>query len=329
MNGLWKRVCGRINKTVKDFQSDLHFSPYYAFLRVGSELGGRLHLNEFSQRSTEKKHRWSEAYLDKLLAPMISRYEQDTDVGQYEPNAPIWVCWWTGEETAPALVKRCLESIRKNANGHPVHLITRENYLQYLDIPDCILDKLNNGTMCVANFSDYLRFSLLAQYGGWWLDATIYCTQQLPESIFKMSLFTCKGRTGPSNYYSDYRWTSFCIGSYRGNIATRFLKEAFEIYWSKNTVSIDYLLVDYLIGLVYRKNAMVRDLLDQLPENNLHRDDLQAAMNAALPAEEFENVIQPDTVLYKLSWREKYETLTPDGKKTVYGAFINAPLEGK
>ena len=322
MSSLCKRISGRIQMTIKSFRSDLHFSPYYALLRIGSELGGRLHLQGLSRKATEKKHRWVEAYLEKQLSPVIRQYEQDTDEGRYEPNAPIWVCWWTGEETAPALVKRCIESIRKNANGHPVHLITKDNYGDYLDIPDYILTKVEDGTMCVANFSDYLRFSLLAQYGGWWMDATMYCTRPLPEDIFKMSIFTCKGRTGPGDFYSDYRWTGFCFGTHRGHVAVRFLQAAFDAYWKQNAVSIDYLLVDYLICLVYRKNPTVHRLMEALPDNNLRRDDLQAAMNEALPASKLDAVIQDDTILYKLSWREKYEPKTPDGEDSAYGALI-------
>ena len=322
MSNLGKRISGRIKMTIKNFRSDVHFSLGYAFLRIGSELGGRLHLKRLAQKSTVKMRCWSEAYLEKALEPIWKQYENDTDLGQYEPNAPVWVCWWTGEETAPALVKRCLRSIRENANGHPVHMITRDNYAEYLDIPDYILQKVDNGTMCVANFSDYLRFSLLAKYGGWWLDATIFCSQELPEEIFKMPLFTCKGRTGPVDYYSDYRWTSFCFGGHRGNVALRFLQAAFDEYWKQHELAIDYLLVDYLICLAYRKNPTAHRLLDELPENNLHRDDLQAAMNEAFPQERWDEVVRPETVLYKLSWREKYQEKTPEGGKTVYQYFL-------
>lgn len=323
MGNLWKKISGRMKMTTKSFRSDMHFSFRYACLRLGSELGGRLHMRRLSRRSTEKKHRWAEQYLEKQLEPVIRQYENDTDIGCYEPNAPIWVCWWTGEETAPPLVKRCIRSIRENANGHPVHLITKDNYSEYLDIPDYILSKVESGSMCIANFTDYLRFSLLAQYGGWWLDATIYCPCPLPEDIFKMSVFSCKGRTGPANFYSDYRWTAFCFAGHRGNVTFRFLQAAFDAYWKENPVSIDYLLVDYLICLAYRKNPTVHKLMEELPENNLHRDDLQAAMNQTLPRDQWDEVIRPDTVLYKLSWREAYSEQTPEGTQSVYGYFLN------
>lgn len=63
-----------------------------------------------------------------------------------------------------------------------------------------------------------------------------------------------------------------------------------------------------------------------VPQNNLRRDDLQAAMNAALPAEEFWNVVQKDTVLYKLSWRETYAEKQLNGEKSVYRYFLDIAL---
>lgn len=322
MSNLGKRISGRVNMTVKSFRSDLHFSVSYALLRVGSELGGRLHLKTLSRKATEKKHRWVEAYLEKELEPVIRQYEQDTDIGQYKPEAPIWVCWWTGEETAPELVKRCIKSIRENANGHPVNLITQDNYGQYLEIPETILRKVEKKQMGLAHFADYIRLSLLAKYGGLWLDATIFCSQPLPEELFRMPMFTCKGRTGPGEYWSDYKWTVFCIGGYRGNVFFRILQESLRDYWESNQVAIDYLFLDYIIKLVYSNHEICGRLIDELPENNLHRDDLQAAMNQALPQEQWKEIIQPDTVLYKLSWREKYQEKTPTGGNTIYSYFI-------
>ena len=49
-------------------------------------------------------------------------------------------------------------------------------------------------------------------------------------------------------------------------------------------------------------------------------------MNAALPASDFDRVIQPDTVLYKLSWRESYEEQTADGEDSIFKAFVRGDL---
>lgn len=321
---LFGRISNRIKMTTKSFRSDSRFSRQYAWLRVREELGGRLRLTGMSQKAYEERAEWISNYLEKTNATALDAARQPQHCGEYAPSAPIWVCWWTGEETAPALVKQCLKSIRRNAGNHPVHMITEQNYGEYLDIPDYILRKLNDGSMCVANFSDYLRFSLLAKYGGLWLDATIYCAAPIPESYFEMPLFTCKGRVGPGRYISDYRWTSFCFGGHRGHVLFRFMQNAFDAYWQQNDVSIDYLLVDHTIKLGYDKVPAIHDALDAVPVTNPHRDDLAAAMNAGLQASAFDSVIQPDTVLYKLSWRESYPETTAAGEQSIFLTFIKS-----
>ena len=318
----FRRIWNRIVMTAKSFKSDLHFSLYFAFLRLGSELGGRLRLRRLSHIATEKKSRWIDAYLKEQLIPVCEQFENDTDIGRYEPNAPIWVCWWDGEDAAPLLVKRCIQSIRKNAGGHPVKLLTKENYQEYLDIPEFILDRVKNDGMGLAHLSDYIRLALLSKYGGLWLDATIFCAYPLTEDMFRLPVFTCKGRTIDVDYWSDYKWTVFCIGGYRGNVMFRALQALLESYWQSNRVAIDYLFLDHTIKLLCSTHETCGKLIDIIQENNLRRDDLQAAMNAALPASQIDQIIQPDTVLYKLSWREKYKTQTEDGKESVYGAFL-------
>lgn len=324
MANLYARISKRIDMTTKDFRSDMKFSPKLAMARVCASLCGRAGLRSFAEPAARKKDEYIRRFLSETLAPVLEQYAADENVGAHTPDAPIWVCWWTGEETAPPLVKRCIRSIRENAGCHPVHLIDRENYKTYLEIPEYILAKVSDGTMCIANFSDYLRFSLLAAYGGLWLDATIYCPGPIPEDYFRIPLFTCKGTLGdPGGYLSRYRWTSFCFGGNRGNVMFRYMQKAFDAYWRVCDTAIDYLLVDYLIDLGCRKLPAVRQLLDAIPENNLHRDDLQAAMNAVLPADAFDSVIRSDTALYKLSWREHYVEETADGQESIFHAFIS------
>lgn len=323
MAKLSQRIARRIKSTASSFRADCRFSPKLALLRACNELGGRVGLRTFSASAGDKKNEWIQDYLKNCLADVLQQFSQDSDLGQYSPDAPIWICWWTGEETASPLVKQCIRSIRKNAGNHPVHLITQDNYSGYLKIPDYILEKVQGGSMCVANFSDYLRFSLLGKYGGLWLDATIFSSAPLESSLFSSPLFTCKGTLGdPSGYLSRYRWTSFCFGGYCNNVLFRYMKTAFEVYWKRNDWAIDYLLVDYLINLAYETLPSCRQLLDAIPENNLHRDDLQAAMNRAASPAEWHNIVQPDTVLYKLSWRETYSLTTPNGQDSIYAYFL-------
>lgn len=322
MANLLKRIWRRIKGTAVQFYSDSHFSVHYALLRVFDELGGRLGFRQLSRRAHAQKEKWIMEYLSEQLAPVIEAYEADTEQGTWQENAPIWVCWWSGIDSAPKLVQRCVDSIYRNAGEHPVHLITKDNFIEYLEIPPFILSKLDDHSMCIANFTDYLRFSLLEQYGGLWLDATIFCTSAIPGDYFAKPLFSCKGGNDRGIYISRYRWTAFCFGGFKSHPLFKFFRKAFELYWSKNGAAIDYLLVDYIINFGYENNIGIRRDIDSIPQNNLARDDLQAAMNAALPASQFQSVLQKDTVLYKLSWREQYSEVAENGEESIYGRFI-------
>jgi hypothetical protein len=172
--------------------------------------------------------------------------------------------------------------------------------------------------------ADYIRVSLLSLYGGIWLDVTIFCSAELPAGFWSLPFFTCKSKESEScRYISQMRWTTFVLGGWQNNVVYRYLKQAFERYWSINSNAVDYLFFDYIIELGYRKIPAVRKMIDAVPYNNLHRDDLQAAMNAALPAEQWKNIVNTNTVLYKLSWRETYSPKTADGKDSIFTYFLS------
>lgn len=325
--GIYKRVIKRFNMTRTALRQDFKFSYRLALYRMIDELAWRFRFRKLSGYFHQKKDNYILNYLKDLLGTTIEKYSKDSNIGVKTENAPVWVCWWSGEENAPALVKQCIKSIKKNVGiNHTVNLITEKNYADYLEIPDYILRKVENGTMCIANFSDYLRVSLLEKYGGLWLDATIFCEKKVPEEYFDFPLFTCKSTPVESRYLSKLRWTSFCLGGYKHHVFYRFFKEALEKYWQLEDSSIDYLLVDYLIEIAYSSFPVVRKCFEKIDINNVNRDDLQAAMNCQAPASEFSNIVKNETLLYKLSWREVYSEKGLDGNESIYAYFLKMDL---
>lgn len=123
----------------------------------------------------------------------------------------IWVCWWQGEKSMPEMVKKCFNSIIRYSNGHPVKLITFENYKDYVQVDHRIVDKVKNGTFKLAHFADLVRLKLLEQYGGLWLDSTILLTANINEDFFQ-KFFSVKIRPVDNDSVSDYRWCSFVLG---------------------------------------------------------------------------------------------------------------------
>lgn len=326
MKKLIKKVQRRLKNTYRTFKNDCLFSKKLAFIRVLYEYTSLLHLGYLSSKLKRLLDDTILKYLIDFLQPIINEYSQKISNGIKENNASIWICWWTGEETAPLIVKQCVRSIRQNAQGHRVCFIDQFNYNDYIDIPSYILDKVNRKEMCLANFSDYLRFALLNKYGGLWLDTTVFCSQEIPQDYFNLPLFTCKKNQDSNNYISKYRWTSFCFGGWKNHILFSFFQKSFEYYWEKHHTSIDYLLVDYLIDIAYEHFPLVKQNINEIPFNNLAIDDLRLAMNRSDSSKRFKEVVQSDTVIYKLSWREDYSLTTCNGGDSIYKYFIEMPI---
>ena len=94
-------------------------------------------------------------------------------------DGPVWVFWWQGLESAPARVKACVDSIKRNAANRDVIVITKDNVSKYTDLPDYVFRKLAEGKITLTHFSDILRFNLLKLHGGLWMDATLYAVRPL------------------------------------------------------------------------------------------------------------------------------------------------------
>ncbi len=102
----------------------------------------------------------------------------------------IWQCWLQGEGQMPRLVRRCTESVRRHAApGQKVVLITEANYADYVTLPGHIVAARQAGRIADAQFSDLLRIWLLADYGGFWIDATCLMTAPIPECISRANFF--------------------------------------------------------------------------------------------------------------------------------------------
>ena len=89
----------------------------------------------------------------------------------------IFIYWEQGWNDAPYICKMCLKSWKKyNKNHFDIIALDNENIKNYLsnDVLD-ILNRIKLNKSITAS-SDLLRVNLLANHGGFWVDATIMCT---------------------------------------------------------------------------------------------------------------------------------------------------------
>lgn len=174
---------------------------------------------------------------------------QETEY-EHRTSDKVWICWFQGIENAPAIVKKCYESVKQNMPDKEIVLLTSDNLLDYVTFPDFIMEKWEKGIITHTHMTDLLRLELLIKYGGMWIDATVLCSDSdIPKYMFESDLFlfqTLKpGRDGQPTYISS--WLMSAKTNNRILMATRHLCYA---YWKKNQTMIDYFLLHDFMSIV-------------------------------------------------------------------------------
>ncbi len=223
----------------------------------------------------------------------------------------IWVFWYQGEQAMPEIVKETFTSVKNNANGHKVILITKDNLETYLKIPNIIKERVSEGKITITEYSDIIRFWLLFDYGGLWIDATVLVTRLIPERIFELPVFTIRNdldKNSPLYYISvaHLRWTTYVFGGKAGNPLFSFIRDVLIDYNSKEPALIDYLLLDYVIEYACRRSPKIRNVMNGIPESNVYKEDLINRLNATFPDENTISLLKSDTFFFKLSYKIKY-----------------------
>lgn len=200
-------------------------------------------------------------YISRLLRPLnIKDYNYPTE--QKESDY-VWVFWAQGEDSMPRLVKACVASIRKYRGGKNVVLVNMENIKEYVEIPKIFYDKLDKGQLSYTKFSNIVRFSLLKEYGGWWIDATCFLTSPLPLSV---KFYTIRQPYNDSQI-SRFRWATFIWYLPKRHPLSSFVIDAHTLYWQQNDTVIEYLLLDYIIDNFYHRHKEFRSEVDALKES--------------------------------------------------------------
>lgn len=178
----------------------------------------------------------------------------------YTGEKYAWSCWWQGMEKAPDLIKACSNSLKKNLPDEvELVIITKDNYRDYVDFPQWLIDKVEDGRVTLTTFSDVIRASLLYKYGGIWLDSTILLTEMLPLDFWDYDIFTIR----------EFRYCLPFMGGKPGQKFYRFLMEGFFYYYKHYETTKYYLLVTHLLDIARNEYPDVWENYNKLPEKSL------------------------------------------------------------
>lgn len=135
----------------------------------------------------------------------------------------VWIYW---EGNLPEFVEKCVQNIRNKNPEYAVYLLNPENVNQYSQID---FSKLASATP--QQKADLLRFDLLYNHGGIWLDASIILYESLDWIIDLMQ----KNQT-----------------------------ECFSYYRKKNTTNIDYPVLENWLLASVANNVFFKHWYDEL-----------------------------------------------------------------
>lgn len=193
------------------------------------------------------------------VLPVIEPYiGMSTDLDKCPIIKNVFVFWWDGFENAPDIVQKCLQSVRKAFDGCTIVEITKHNFEDYTDIHPQILKAYRAGDISVQTFSDILRFNLLKNNGGVWIDSTIYFNGKF--DIFK----GLKSKSYDSVDYSvtsdflSYKgvvcsWSGFFVASRKNGTLVTVMDTIFREYFLKYNKYPIYFFIDasYMICKLY------------------------------------------------------------------------------
>ena len=256
-----------------------------------------------------------EAYCDveKSIKPFIDTFPKklsglNTPLPQKEILA--WTCWWQGEEQAPAMVRACLASQRRNLpEGVRQIIITEDNCKEYLSLPEHITEKVKDGRISLTTLSDIIRAALLYKYGGFWMDSTLYVCKKLGAEILDHPIYT---RNLPETQYcTDAMWSGWFLYAKPGNKLFAFLMESFFYYFSVHDRIRYYFMVDYIIAIACNTFPEVEKQLKAVPYNNEGAQELVKHLWEPYDEGQMEEYIKNTSVqklTYKFEDKEGWET---------------------
>ena len=251
--------------------------------------------------------------LEKKYKTVLSNFSPTEEKREYSKT--IWTTWLQGIDQAPEIVQKCYKSIKDNSQGFDVVLLTDENFSEYVDIPDFMLEKYKSGIISKAHFSDVLRTYLMVQKGGIWLDSTALLTEKIPSYVFEKNFFFFNHdfTREPSLTFNS----SWFIFSTKGNNIFRLATQLLEEHLKSGNKWDDYFLFHLFV-------KMTQKVLPNEWDNLLFRTDITPHVLQLYLAKDYNeyeyNDILKQCFVHKLT--HKVDEEAKQNKNSIYNHIL-------
>jgi hypothetical protein len=171
----------------------------------------------------------------------VEREEKTIEEDRQIPRI-LWIAWLQGVDQAPPLVRRCIESWRRQNPEWDIRVLGEADVRDWvsLSIPEDKLRRMNP-----AHQAAHVRLRLLEAHGGVWADATCLCMRPLDDwlpslnhdgfFVFRWRYGDVLGGTfGGIHPGRERLMASWFLMAAPGNYSIRRLSSAFAGYWTEN-----------------------------------------------------------------------------------------------
>lgn len=229
----------------------------------------------------------------------------------------VWVCWLQGMEYAPALVKRCYQSLHEHIHDKDIILLTQNNYQDYIQFPEYIQTKIDSGKISKTHMSDLLRLEVLIRYGGTWIDSTVYCSgSEYPDYILNSELFLYQCLKPGLNGH-PIRTSNWMITAASNNRILLLTRALLYDYWKNHNGLMDYWIFHYFFELAIE--TYPEEWNKVIPFCNSVPFILGSRLFDQYD-EEFWNALKKQTCFHKLSYKHNSENF--EKKNTYYKVIL-------
>lgn len=250
-----------------------------------------------------------------LLKHLAEKYDKQNL--QHKKNDVVYSSWIQGMDNAPDLVKVCMVSRKKYIPNKTFVVITNDNIHDYVQFPNYIEEKYKRGIIPYSHATDLLRLELLINYGGTWIDSTVFVTNNnYPKEMLDSDLFLYHFQNNKEEKFSGI--SNWFISSYSNNKLLLILRDMLYQYWKDYDCLIDYFVFHKFFWMIE----------EELPEEAASiplyssYDALQMALQLDKPYNDtIMNKITSSSSFHKLDYRKNNKT-TSTGEKTFYAHII-------
>ncbi|MCM1103024.1 MAG: capsular polysaccharide synthesis protein [Clostridium sp.] len=236
------------------------------------ERGRFCDIDRFSQKV---KRKYGEDIYDQLsqrrIYHYIDRYQSEIEeIRNHLPSKlilkrnqecedAIFTMWLQGCDDVPAVVQACLKSMERI--GEKIVLLTEQNLRNYIYLPDYIWEKYRSGKIGKAHFSDVVRVSALAMYGGVWIDSTVYIAGDVPDYMTKQ-FFVFKQLPQLRECRSYGNWW---IAAPAGQEILMDQLSYLLAYWKHEDVAVDCDFFHVFFRKIIDNNNQYRQMMEKMP----------------------------------------------------------------